>query len=321
MGEDVEDRDGSPVSPEEAFTLIGHETRVQILEVLTTTNRANRPVSFSDIRKQLGDIDSAHFNYHLNELVGHYLTRTDDGYDFRRAGRRVTQAIRSGAFTGEPMSDLTPVDQTCPYCDATLQAIYQDECISVYCPSCPGTYGSSNFQEETEVVPDEYGFLGLHLLPPSGVEQRTPTEMVEAAHRWSLIDSLAAADDLCPRCASPFDEWLNVCDDHEYADNSCSHCGNRQAILHSASCTNCTFDQRVPLGIALLDDTDLQSFLTSNGINIFSVGYKTFSSIFKTYDEDIRSFDPLKATLTFTVDGESFGLDVSKDLPVKWRSG
>lgn len=318
MDGDAANGTSSTVNPEDAFALIGHETRVRILEVLATTDRADRPLAFSEIRSRLGDIDSAHFNYHLSELSGHFPERTDEGYDFRRAGRRVAEAILSGAVTGEQMSELTTVDQTCPYCGAALWVVYRDERVGVYCPDCPGMYGSSNFQEEADVVPDEYGFLGLHSLPPSGMEDRSPTEALEAAHRWALTDSLATADGLCPRCASTFDEWLTACGDHD-PEGHCERCGNRHAVLHSASCTNCTFDQRVPLGVALLDDPKLQAFLASHGVSVVSAEYETFSSIFSTYDEEFDSIDPLEGTLTFTVDGHSFDFAVAGEFPVEWR--
>lgn len=320
MDSDAANDTGSAVSPEDAFALIGHETRVQILEVLATTDRADRPVAFSEIRSRLDDIDSAHFNYHLNELTGHFLERTDEGYDFRRAGRRVAEAILSGAVTGEQPSELTTVDQTCPYCAAPLRVLYRDERVGVYCPDCPGTYGSSNFQEEADVVPDEYGFLGLHSLPPSGMADRSPTEALEAAHRWSLTDSLATADGLCPRCASTFDEWLTACGDHA-TEGHCERCGNRHAVLHSASCTNCTFDQRVPLGAAFLNDPELQAFLASHGVSVVSPGYEVFSSILDTYDEEFDSIDPLEGTLTFTVDDDSYDLAVVGEFTVEWRPG
>lgn len=319
MNDNPAAQDRSTVSPEDAFALIGHEIRVQILEVLANTDREDRPLTFSEIRSQLDDIDSAHFNYHLNELVGHFLKRTDEGYDFWRTGRRVTQAIRSGAVTGDQMSELTQVNQRCPYCDGRLEAIYHDERVGIYCPGCPGTYGSSNFQEEAGVIPDEYGFLGLHSLPPSGMEDRTPSEIVEAAHEWSLNELVSTAKGLCPRCASAFDEWLTVCDDHGYAGSHCQRCGNRHAVRHSASCTNCTYDQRVVLGIAFLDDTELQSFLTANGVNIASNAYEEFASVFKTYEEDIKSIEPFEGTLTFTAGENSFDLTIAEEYPVEWR--
>lgn len=146
------------MEPDDAFGAIAHETRIDILRVLATTDRANRPVRFSEIRDQLGDIQSAHFNYHLKELTGEFVEQTDDGYDFRKPGRRIAQAILSGAVTGNQLSEVTDVEQDCHHCGGSLKIMYHDERIAIYCPDCSGTYASSNYQNQHDEIPDEYGY-------------------------------------------------------------------------------------------------------------------------------------------------------------------
>lgn len=312
----TDDETRPAVTPDEAFSLLGHETRVRILEVLATTPRPERPVAFSVLRERVGDIDSAHFNYHLGELTGHFLERTDDGYDFRRPGRRVAQAILSGAVTGNPLSDLQPVDQRCPHCGGAVEVMFHRGRVALYCTECSGTYGSSNYQVANDDVPDEYGFLGLHDLPPSGLAERTPTEAVAAAHRWSLSDTLSMASDLCPRCGGTFDDHVDVCEAHDGGDGVCERCGYRHAVIYTASCTNCTFDSRLPFGVTLLAETELQAFVTDHGINLASADYGTFTDVFKSYAETVVSADPLEATFTFAIDGDECALTVDDDLDV-----
>lgn len=310
MDADPSEDEPPTVDPDEAFALIGHETRVGILRVLATTDRPNRPVAFSEIRDQLDDIDSAHFNYHLNELTGHFLERTDDGYDFRRPGRRVAQAILSGSVTGNPTSELTPVDQRCHHCGGPLEIMYHQERLAIYCTECAGTYLHSNHQAANDDVPDAYGFLGLHDLPPAGMAERTPTEAVEAAHRWSLLDTLSTAADLCPRCAEPFADRVDVCADHDTADGCCERCGYRHAVVYTAHCTNCAYDKRLPLGTVLAADRAVRAFLASNGFDLLDADYEAFSTVFKTYDERVVETDPLEAVFTYAVDGETCAVTV-----------
>ncbi|WP_267643139.1 winged helix-turn-helix domain-containing protein [Haloarchaeobius amylolyticus] len=318
MGGDANDAADAQdtVTPDEAFAMIGHETRVQILEVLATTHRADRPVQFSEIRRQLGDIDSAHFNYHLDKLVGHFLEQTEAGYDFRRPGRRVAQAILSGSVLGNPISELTPVDQECHHCGGQLEVMYHRGRIAVYCTECPGIYERSNYQAEHDDVPDEYGFLGLHDLPPAGMGDRTPTEALEAAHRFTLADTLSVASDCCPRCGGTFDDRVDVCEDHDAADGCCDSCGYRHQVVYTAHCRNCTFDTRRPFGTMLVGATPLQSFVTDHGVNLSGADYETSSGVFMTFDEAVEETDPFEAVFTFAIDGDEIDLTVGEDLTV-----
>ena len=61
------------LDPADAFALIGNETRLAILEALWAADE--RPVSFSELRRAVGMRDSAQFNYHLQKLTGHFVTR------------------------------------------------------------------------------------------------------------------------------------------------------------------------------------------------------------------------------------------------------
>lgn len=304
------------IPPDDAFGLIAHETRIDILRVLAMTDRADRPLSFSEILDQLDGVRSARFNYHLNELTGQFVERTDEGYDFRRPGRRVAQAILSGSVTGNQLSELTDVEQDCHHCGGPLEIMYHDERIAVYCPECSGTYASSNYQDQHDDVPDEYGFLGLHNLPPAGMVDREPTDALEEAHTWSLMDTLSMVTDSCPRCSSEFEEWIDVCENHHGGTSCCERCGYRHAVIYSATCRNCTFDSRLPFGMTLIGATELQSFLTAHGFNLLDEGYETFSAVFKNYDEDVVDTDPLEAVFTFAIDGDEISLTVDDERTV-----
>ena len=304
------------MEPGDAFGLIAHETRIDILRVLATTDRAERPVEFSEILDQIDGVRSAKFNYHLNELKGQFVERTDEGYDFRRPGRRVAQAILSGAVTGNRLSELTDVEQDCHHCDGSLEVMYHDERIAIYCADCSGTYASSSYQDQHDEIPDGYGFLGLHDLPPAGMAGHTPTEALEEAHKWALMDTLSMISDSCPRCSSRFDWWVDVCEDHRGGTRCCDRCGYRHAVVHTAHCQNCTFDSRLPYGMILAGATELQSFLTSRGFNLLEESYRDFSLVFKNYEEEIIATDPLEVSFTFTLDGDDISLTVDGERSV-----
>ncbi|MFC3476841.1 winged helix-turn-helix domain-containing protein [Halobacterium litoreum] len=313
MGDDSSDE--TPLSPGDAFAALGHEIRVGILEALADATRVERPLAFSELRGRVGTVDSAKFNYHLGELVGHFVARTDDGYDLRPAGERVAEAVLSGAVTDDPVMDRVPIDATCPYCGAGVEMAYRDERTAAFCPECRGAYAMSAGRVEKD-APDEYGFLGYLDLPPAGIQNRTPTEVFETALRWHLSGQLLASTGTCSRCSAPMEEWLTLCDDHEGGDGACPECDNRYAAQHSARCTNCVYSRRTTFGVYLLDSVELQSFLTAHGVDLVSPDYDQFASVVMNYGEEIHDADPFEASFTFTADGDAITLTVDDDFDV-----
>jgi len=130
--------DAATLSPDDAFAVLGNETRVGILQAL---GGADEPVSFSELRDRVGMRDTGQFNYHLDKLVGHFVRRSDEGYALRRAGERVVEAVLSGAVTDAPVLKPTVVDHPCPLCGAPVEVTFREERVEMYCTECPGNYG------------------------------------------------------------------------------------------------------------------------------------------------------------------------------------
>lgn len=57
----------TPLTPEEAFAVLGNEIRVDILRALW---EAGEPLAYSELQERIGVCDSGRFNYHLRKLVG-----------------------------------------------------------------------------------------------------------------------------------------------------------------------------------------------------------------------------------------------------------
>jgi hypothetical protein len=52
-------------------------------------------VSFSELRDRVGTRDSGQFNYHLDQLTGHFIRATDSGYELRGSDHNnVVQAMK-----------------------------------------------------------------------------------------------------------------------------------------------------------------------------------------------------------------------------------
>jgi len=307
------DGDSPGVSPDDAFAVLGDETR---LAILRTLGNADTPLAFSELYDRIGYDTTSNFNYHLGRLEGHFVRRTEAGYDLRQAGRRIVEAVLSGAVTDAPELEPTRIDVDCPLCGARTAVDYEQERVDIYCTSCSGIFGTVDTIPHLS-APGEYGSLGHMSLPPAGLRGRTAAELLGAAWAWSYLEFIARGSGLCPRCSAPVEQSVTVCEDHEETDDACDSCGRTYAVHFHTSCTNCIDDWHGIVPGLLLGTTDLQAFLAANGINL--IAPDTLDRAMRTlgnYEEEVVSTDPFEARFTFTIDGDALALTIDEDLSV-----
>lgn len=313
MSNETGARGDTAVSPDEAFAVLGDETRLQILQTLA---EADGHLAFSELFDRVDYETTANFSYHLEQLEGHFVRQTDDGYALRQAGRRVVEAILSGVVTADPVLNPTPVDEPCPYCDDGFMVSFQQERVQQYCPGCAGHYGDILTENES-IDTTESGYFGSIPLPPAGLQGRTAGEVQRTAATWGTLEYLAVASGICPRCSTPLDESVHVCEDHDVTDRICERCDNHHAIQLSTRCPTCYHEQRGAFVLGLMADLDLLAFLTEHGINPVSpVSYAAYEAAIRDYEEEVLSVEPFEARFTFTIDGDALTLVVDDDLSV-----
>lgn len=298
------------LSPDEAFTMLGNETRLQILQTLA---EADAPLSFTEVRERVGITQGAQFNYHLDQLVGHFVQKIGDGYKLRQAGRNVIYAVLSNVVTDAPLVERTRIDHPCPYCQAPIEVRYNEGYVEQFCTECAGAFGEDDFaREETE-----RGYLGRLKLPPAGLQDRTAAEIFRVAWVWTRLVVFAVATGFCPHCSASLDRGVGVCDDHDATEGQCETCGRRHPILFHFECTNCMYNGAGTLEIALATQTDLLNFLTARGLN--PVSPETIPAVQRVLndcDEEVRSTAPFEVQIQFTTDGDALTLTVDGDLTV-----
>lgn len=305
--------DAATLTPDEAFSVLGNETRMGILQTLAD---AGSPLSFSELRERVGVRASAGFNYHLDQVTGHFVRRTDAGYELRRPGERVIEAVLSGAVTEAPVMDRTPIDWACHYCGTRpIEVDYREEQVGVYCTECEGMYGGAN-DPDAAALPAERKRLYYSYLPPAGVSGRSAEEMLLVAGRWTNAEVVTTAFGICPRCSARLRESAVVCENHATADGLCEECDRRYAALYRVRCTNCVHEAGLVLGNKLLAHTDLQAFMIEHGLNPAFPESERYSELITVYDEDVRSIDPLEVRITFEFDGDEIEFTVGDGLDV-----
>lgn len=305
--------EATTLAPDNAFAVLGNDTRIQILQTL---GEADDPLSFSDLRSAVGLRHGGQFNYHLDKLVGHFVQQTDEGYTLQRAGQRVVEAVLSGSITHDPVMEPTTIDERCPYCDAPTMVAYQQERVEQYCTDCTGHYGLAATTDKSFASVD-YGFLGAYPLPPAGLLGRGAADVQQAASTWGSLKYLAVASRVCPSCSAALDESIRVCEAHNPTNGACGLCLNRHAVQITLRCPNCSREFAGAFVLGILANIDMLTFLTTHGINPISPGSQTaYEGVVMDYGEEILSTDPFKARFTFTIDDDTLELTVNDELNV-----
>lgn len=305
--------DETTLPPNEAYAVLGNETRMQILQTL---GEADGPLTFSALRERVGMGDSGQFNYHLGKLTGHFLQETDDGYELRRAGARVIESILSGAVTQTSALEPTVIDEPCHLCGGPLEVSFQQERLEMYCTECAGLFGETNRTGEW-LSESSHGYLGYLPLPPAGMRGRTPNEVYRAAWVWGNLEILSLASGVCPRCSATVDYSIDVCEEHDTSDGLCDRCDRRKALNLHFTCANCIFEGGGAFVVGLVAKTELLAFLIESELNPINPDSPSeVDRVHTDFDEEVLSLDPFKARFTFEFDGSSISLIVDGDLTV-----
>jgi hypothetical protein len=272
---------------------------------------AGEPLAFSTLFERSEYDTSANFSYHLGELEGHFISRAEEGYGLRQAGRRVVEAVIAGTMTEDPVVERAPTDRPCPFCSAPIEVSYRQERIEMYCSECPGVGRGQD--EPAGQFDTEFGTLGHISLPPAGVQGRTPTEMIRAAQAWDNLDLLGGSAWVCSRCSGTVEHSVTVCEDHDGSGASAitATVGTRCC---SAACPNSKSGIAI---VCLLAKTEMLSFVTEHGGNpLMPDTYDVEPGALANYGEEILSFDPFRVELTFTIEGDSLTLRIDEDVSI-----
>lgn len=235
------------LSPDDAFDLLSHETRYEILTIL---NDSETPLSFSGIYEQADIGDSGKFNYHLKKLLGAFVLDTDDGYELSRAGKRVVGAVLSGAYTH--IHDAKPVEMeaTCLECGSPLQATFNEETVGITCTSCDLVF--------TE--PD---------IPPGVLDGWDREDVPIVVHRWLHRHLISSDLGLCPYCDGGV-ETVVVPPEAELAPDWFTDEEGEPPVMVTFNCTRCGHSWHATIEFASLAHPSVRAFHQDNGIDLRS---------------------------------------------------
>ncbi|WP_458187142.1 ArsR/SmtB family transcription factor [Haladaptatus sp. NG-WS-4] len=276
------------LSPDEAFAVLGDETRIAILRVLF--ENATEPMSFSELRDAVGMRDSGQFNYHLGKLVEQFVRKTDEGYRLRLAGWQVVGAILSGTYTESGNTDPVSFDHPCPSCGGTVVATYEDERMHIRCADCKELFEAAS-------------------IPPGALEGFAPEELTQRFEQYMRGLVGHARLGICLSCQGRMSPKLSTDPDPENGVDL------EDTPVVEYRCRRCPEVVSVSLGTALLDHPAVVSFHWEHGIDLRTVS--SWSLAWLTDDRPVvESETPLRVRLRVELDGDVLELVVDESLSV-----
>ncbi|WP_290818895.1 ArsR family transcriptional regulator [Halovivax sp.] len=282
------------IEPHEAFAKLADGTRVEILEAVAAAERDGElreempTLSFSELYDRVDVSNSSRFAYHLDQLTGVFLHKTDDGYTFTWGGERIVRTILAGGYGKSLSFEPVAVDGHCPACgESVLRAAPAEVTIRVRCAACEQCVAS-------------------YPLTPGLVADRDPAEIVRAAERRirASYDDVIAGD--CPKCGGRLE--LDV---HETGVAS----GDPYASI--SRCQECWAPFGLPVSVWALSHPATVSFYWERDVDIRATPFWEFATYLVEGRWTVEATDdPRTYRITIREAGDELRLALDDELAV-----
>jgi len=270
----------------EAFALLGHEVRLDILLALLENWRAARtePRSYSELMRAVDMRDSGKFNYHLKRLRGAYVRKVEGGYVPTASATALYRAVLATRPSADPDRRSFAVDAACPDCGGDLSGTYERSFLSVTCADCGSLAGDFTYS-----------------FPRNGLDGRTDEAVLDAVSRRVAHHVALARSGQCPFCAGRTTATVR----EDYADSD----------THDVeiTCDTCSFVVGVGLLFAVALVPEVTAALVALSVPVEAA---------RTWDlpeptVDTRSRDPLVVALEVETDAGAATVVVDEGLTVR----
>lgn len=283
--------DDASVAPEEAFALLGNETRIAILHELWKATRSEGPLTFSDLKERVGVRDSGQFNYHLNKLNGVFVRKTDEGYLLRMAGIAVVGAIMAGTYERAGFEEPIPVEDPCPHCGGGLEMTYAEERATLRCGDCERSISTAS-------------------VPPGVFEGYEREAYPEVFDRWLRTRVEAVDAGFCMACEGRVERSLVADPTLQISERQLAW----DDVRVRYECTRCGDVVVSSVGEALMRAPEVIRFHHEHGVDLRSEPSWRLAWLHEP--PTVVSTDPLEVTQRIAVDGDETTVTVDEDANV-----
>lgn len=304
MTDQSPEEDSTVTDAESAFMTLSHDLRLEIL--LALWDAPDFSLSFSDLRKAVGERDSGSFTYHLSKLEGHFVAETDDGYELQYPGHRVLDAIQSGVFHDQATVGPVDLETDCRTCGAGLTFEYDTDYIGrVRCPDCGNRVLEWPFD-------------------PGGTVDRSSAAIVHAFDRRTRLIWSCALDGVCPFCAGRISRDIaNNVTDHglcvgviEQLDRYDEFFARDHDAVIAVDCERCSFYSFIPIGVLFLTKPTIAEQLRDSGVAIRETRLWNLGFVVDPDAVSIETTDPTRVAVTTLDTDEALAFVVDETLDV-----
>lgn len=277
----------------DAISSLGNSKRLQMLLALDEVEREHHErrhtKTFTELYEAVDIESSSQFSYHLNRLVGQFVSETPNGYRLTYSGTKIVRVIRSGVYETTSAFADREVSGACLFCDeTTLLATLDSDQFRIRCTSCDAV-------------------LVTDFCPESQTRGRTPTGIIESycSRIWSVYVQLRGG--ICPECFGPVETVVS-----QY-----EHSGNAQYI-HNSSCRECQFLVSMPVEVPVAFHPAVLSLFWDHGVSILDVPLWEFYEYITSdvIGMEVVSEDPFDACFTVTLDDDTLSLRMDDSVTV-----
>jgi len=304
------------LAPEDAFAILGDETRLDIVRTLWEAGAlyeyddlddSAATIPFSTLRRRVGVDDNGQFNYHLSKLTPHFVRQEADGYRLSGAGKKIARTVV--AVAGEPDGAVVgEVDTPCPLCGAAVTATYEDQWLRFSCTECGGLFG--------DAAPE--GALLNFPFPPAGVtdSSRAVEDVMTTGLYRCMLDLTYMMQGVCRECTGPVRGTVSVCEDHDASEEPCETCGSPFESWGELRCETCGFGKRLPVELCILGLAPVIGFLYDQTFDVLAPSLSEVVDLLRTQVETAVLEDPCHVAATVTADDDELTLVLDDELGV-----
>lgn len=248
---------GTHRTADRAFGLLSDEIRLDVLKTVARAQfeekrREIASLSFSEIYERVEVDNTAKLSYHLGELTGTYLRKTDEGYAFTHAGEQMVRFILAENYRSPTAIDPIDTDGICLYCGkSTLEASIEDQFFIIRCSDCDRP---------------AFGYR----VKPAQVRSHTDATLIDSVIWEQAADMLKAQQGVCPECAGRLEtEILDATTEPTASSVPVSY-----AVTHE--CQQCLRQMGLPLPYSAAYHPESIAFHWEHGIDILGTGFWEF---------------------------------------------
>lgn len=291
MGPDQGDRIDPGVV--EAISSLGNSQRLRILLALGDEVRAHHEprhtMTFTELYQAVDIDSSSQFSYHLDQLVGQFVTETPDGYRLTDRGTRIARVIHSGVYESTSSLPDREITGACLFCEETdLLATLDADLFRIRCTSCDA-------------------ILVTVSSPQSQTRARTPAEIYESfGYRiWGMYVQLRGG--VCPECFGPVETDV---DRYEHGDDA--------RYIHNSSCRECHHLVSMPVELPVVFHPAVLHLFWKHGVSILDIPLWELYEYLTTnvVRTDVVSEEPFEAEFTVELDDETLSLGMDETAAV-----